>query len=272
MIARPETEAYTTHIADIVKAKYPARELPEYADSSRWAFRIIDFCSGTGCISLLLHSLLSKHYNNLEIIGLDVSPKALQLSKENLQFNEEHGHLEKSALSQVHFEYANILGPDKYVLETCKKTCDILISNPPYISQDAFNKETTRSVRNWEPRLALVPEVSKPELRRVNDSTPEQSLIRSEDTFYHRLLHFHELLGSRILVMEVGDAAQAMRVVEMATHRPDVIEIWRDWLDGQKAEDECGHIYINGRTIDLKGTGKMRAVVLYTTHLHRKKD
>ncbi|KAM3080889.1 hypothetical protein ACMFMG_004850 [Clarireedia jacksonii] len=274
LIPRPETEAYTTHLANIVKAKYLSAELSESTDPApNKAFRIVDFCSGTGCISLLLHSLLSKHHRNLEIIGLDVSPQALQLSRENLLFNQKQGLLKTSAPSQVRFEYADILRQDENILEITKQTCDIIISNPPYISHDAFNKETTRSVRNWEPRLALVPEVSGVELYHLNDSNAEQAVIHPEDTFYHRLLHFYELLRSKILIMEVGDAAQAVRVVEMAMRRPGGIEIWRDWPEGHNdGDDELDYVYINGRRVDVKGTGKMRAVVLYTAHMHRRKD
>ncbi|PQE12103.1 family methyltransferase protein [Rutstroemia sp. NJR-2017a BVV2] len=271
LIPRPETEAYTTHLAEIIKAKYLAPKSPKAAESSPKPFRIIDFCSGSGCISLLLHSLLSKQYSNLEIIGIDVSPKALELSKENLQYNGERGLLEKSALNQVHFEHANMLREYQRILEICKQTCDIIISNPPYISQAAFNKETSRSVRNWEPRLALVPEATKPALSLLKDSSTEKSHMHPEDIFYRGLIRFHRRLKSKILVMEVGDAAQAMRVValQMAMRRRSEIEIWRDWPDGQKADDEADHIDINGHRVDVKGTGTMRAVVLYARQPRR---
>jgi methylase of polypeptide subunit release factors len=51
------------------------------------ALRILDACSGTGCISLLLHHQLSRHFRNLRIIGLDISPTAVALSNENLKRN-----------------------------------------------------------------------------------------------------------------------------------------------------------------------------------------
>jgi hypothetical protein len=72
--------------------------------------------------------------------------------------------------------------------------------------------------------------------------------------------------------MEVGDDAQAMRVVQMASHPHHLIEIWRDWPNGQKAEDEEDHVYVNLRRVDIKGTGQMRAVVLYTVQPERLKN
>jgi HemK-like putative methylase len=259
---RPETEAYTTHLAEIIKAKYPAPEPPEAAKSSQKSLRIIDFCSGSGCISLLLHSLLSKQYSKLKIIGIDVSPKAVELSKENLQHNKELGLLKKSAHNQVHFKHADVLKEQQRIMKMCKQNCDIIISNPPYISPAAFKKETSRSVRNWEPRLALVPEEIRSALSLSKDTSTEK---HPADIFYHHLIHFHRCLKSKILVMEVGDAAQAMRVValQMAKRRLNDIEIWRDWPDGQKADDEVDHIDIQGHRIEVKGTGSMRAVVLY---------
>ncbi|PQE16784.1 family methyltransferase protein [Rutstroemia sp. NJR-2017a BBW] len=271
LIPRPETEAYTTHLAEIIKAKYPAPESPEDAKSSQKPLRIIDFCSGSGCISLLLHSLLSKQFGNLKIIGIDVSPKAVELSKENLKHNRENYLLENSAHDQVLFKHADMLSESEHerIMKICRQTCDIIISNPPYISPAAFKKETSRSVRNWEPRLALVPEETRSALSKSKDTSTEK---HPEDIFYRRLIRLHRCLKSKILVMEVGDAAQAMRVValQLATRRLNDIEIWRDWPDGQRAEDEVDHVEVKGHRIEVKGTGRMRAVVLYYAGpLHR---
>jgi ribosomal protein L11 methylase PrmA len=107
LIDRPETEAYTTHLAELLingsldeqlfsrfKRTPPGRGRRK-APSPRNELNILDVCSGSGCISLLLHSLLSKSkkFPNIKTLGLDISPKAVALADENLAFNISRGHL-----------------------------------------------------------------------------------------------------------------------------------------------------------------------------------
>jgi methylase of polypeptide subunit release factors len=237
--------------------------------------RILDACSGTGCISLLLHHQLSCHFRNLRIIGLDFSPTAVALSKENLKRNLTKGLLQESVIGsadhkmddgpsesaisvpQVQFMTHNIFdGLPKSV-----GPIDIIISNPPYISKAKFNSETTRSVRNWEPKLALVP-------GKCSLLTHTQSpSISPEDIFYYQLLSTHRTSFSKVLLMEVGDEEQAIRVVKLALpHRAiefrNRIEIWRDWPDDVV---DMGEMEIDGHRIFIKGSGKVRAVVLFRT-------
>ena len=111
---------------------------------------------------------------------------------------------------------------------------DILVSNPPYISQRGFEVDTGRSVRNFEPKLALVPSpfsfvhasssasISKSACT-ISCAPTSEFELRSEfeavlpsDIFYNRLLSITSILHPRIAVFEVGDIAQAIRIVEMA--------------------------------------------------------
>ncbi|ESZ93685.1 hypothetical protein SBOR_5925 [Sclerotinia borealis F-4128] len=249
LIPRPETEAYTTHLAELLVKARPF--FYEECKSQQNSLKIIDFCSGTGCISLLLYSLLTKVYPKLEIVGLDISSKALNLSNRNVHFNA----LKASAQQSVSFEFANVLGDEQTILDKCRGVCDVIISNPPYISEEGFNKETTRSVRNWEPRLALVPNASKLGTICSNDNIENVPKVKAEDIFYHRLLHLYLLLKSKILVMEVGDEAQARRVVEMATRSPDRIEIWRDWPDQHESENgRAKYMVIDDHEVVIKGS------------------
>ena len=131
---------------------------------------------------------------------------------------------------------------------------DVVISNPPYISREAFRKETTRSVRNWEPKLALVPH-----------KHPAKGLstgVDPADIFYHRLLELHsQTFKSSVLLMEVGDKEQALRVVKMAIKfigTSNHIEIWADNPGTDVLED----IYIDELKIPVRGTGAFRAVSL----------
>lgn len=181
--------------------------------------RVIDLCTGTGCISLLLHALLAPHFPNLSITGVDISPVALGLAQKNLQHNLQLGQLVARAAKDIHFHRADVLGngydstpPIGSLLRCLAKStshtsehprCDLLISNPPYISRAEFRNGTTgRSVRRFEPELALVPPA-------VSED------CRPEDIFYHRILTLAFELNTKITVLECGDMQQAQRVVAL---------------------------------------------------------
>ena len=55
LIPRPETEIYTTRLAECLRNISHSR-----GKSGREGLRILDLCSGSGCIALLLHSLLKQ--------------------------------------------------------------------------------------------------------------------------------------------------------------------------------------------------------------------
>lgn len=259
---RPETEAYTTHLAELILQGHLNRDLElESSDhpspgEGAWKgdrpLKIMDFCSGTGCISLLLYSLLSKRIPNIKICGYDISEKAHKLSIENLQ-DAEKNHFHHA--SPVEFRKMDIFTEPKEQLwiDSQSKTVDIIISNPPYISHDEFYKSTARSVRNFEPKLALVPE----------GRTRGHDLI-----FFRRLLELHKYFESRILVMEASGKEQCLEIAQEAKQifgEHQRIEIWRDWPGQEPLPNEIRGI--SGEhpkdTLPVRGSGSYRSVVLF---------
>ena len=97
--------------------------------------RILDICSGSGCILL---SLL--HYSNdTSGTGLDISAKAIEVAKENaaaLKLKERVEFIESDLLEQA------------------KETYDIIVANPPYIKTSVIDT-LMPEVREHEPLLAL---------------------------------------------------------------------------------------------------------------------
>ncbi|KAJ5986806.1 hypothetical protein N7451_011171 [Penicillium sp. IBT 35674x] len=191
--------------------------------------RVLDLCTGTGCIALLLHALLAPNFEDMQIVGVDISPTALTLAQKNLAHNMHLDLLTDRAATQVHFHRADVLGvgdePESVpkiqeVLReyfprlessngsTLEFECDLLISNPPYISAADFrNGTTSRSVRRFEPQLALVP-----------PNTPQSGMpdgCNVEDVFYHRILTLSLQSQAKLTVLECGDIMQARRVVGM---------------------------------------------------------
>ena len=287
MLYRPETESYTTHLAELINSHRLDRVLSKYTCQEHDAgeisrsskiphLRILDLCTGSGCIPLLLNSLLSKSVVRVESYGWDISEDAISLAKENLAHNVRLGHVKLSCDNHLRFDVVDIFDLDYKLLRLLIKLSnqktndvkvDIIISNPPYISQEAFKRETTRSVRNWEPRLALVPAKLPPSQLSMG--------IDGADIFYQRLLVLHsDVFRSQLLVMEVGDEAQAIRVARMAlghcnslnirnARERNCVEIWKD----SPETDELQELQVGGDMVLVKGTGNFRAVVSYK-HKH----
>lgn len=96
-------------------------------------FRVLDVCTGSGCI---LAGLLS---NARDVIadGVDISDYAIDLAKRNLDKYSLQANIYKSDL------FGNVSG--KY---------DIIVSNPPYIETEVI-EGLEEQVKDFEPRLAL---------------------------------------------------------------------------------------------------------------------
>lgn len=251
------------HLAHLIKTGHFTSLL---GDSSRTqGLRVVDFCSGTGCIALLLYALLQSAFPILDVHGIDISRKAIDLSRENIRHNISRGFMPSpsSPAQSIRFSLGDIFRPDwQERLFSAPSShreatqCDILISNPPYISVSGFARDTARSVRNYEPKLAQVP------IPRDREAD-----VLEEDVFYSRLLQIGEVLRPKVMLFEVGGAAQARRVVSMAQRRGYLngwtAEIWRDWPDGAPEDDECRSAVVNGTEVAVKGSGHERSVLIY---------
>ena len=104
--------------------------------------RILDMCTGSGCILL---SLL-KYSNECEGIGIDISGKALAVARENAS----HLQLDASFLE------GDLFAPlaDFVSEKTTDRLFDMIVSNPPYI-ETAVIETLMPEVREHEPVLAL---------------------------------------------------------------------------------------------------------------------
>ncbi|KAK2754770.1 hypothetical protein FQN53_008891, partial [Emmonsiellopsis sp. PD_33] len=260
LVPRPETESLTTRTANLLLSTLlpppPPSQPKTQTQTQPPALRIIDLCTGTGCIPLLLHALLAPSFPRLSIYGVDISARALSLARRNLAHNLSLGTVCERARGEVRFLRGDVLrstsmgmgaGADGEVKgiealftgagmgtaagaseagrdstnnnnpsEPAERppthseistdnnnndnTITILISNPPYISPAQFLDGTTaRSVRLFEPRLALVP----PPVSSV-DIDIMGGTVRREDVFYPRILAFAAAEGVRadLVVME----------------------------------------------------------------------
>lgn len=252
LIPRPDTETYTEHTAELLLS-WLSQTAPE-SHTRRQKLRILDLCSGTGCIALLLHSLLkppTSHGNlDLDILGADISKDAIDLGERNLQHNIAKGSLHMDAIRDVSFRQMDILqlarlnpselrrafnksgGADGQHGHTPNpnEPWDVIISNPPYISPRDYEAggKTETSVRKYEPKLALVPPPS-------TSSLAKSPATDQGDLFYGPLMDLMGGLGAKLLVMEIGDSQQAVRVHELAVKQftgyrdhAMLFEVWKD--------------------------------------------
>lgn len=180
LIPRAETEETASHLASLLKRNA----------------KVVDLCTGTGCIPLLLAAQAE-----VATVGVDISPRALSLAVQNRSHNSDA----LKAASKVEFIEGDVLGNEEellYSIHACfdeidpqppRETVDVVVANPPYISAGGYARETARSVRLWEPRLALEAD-------------------QDGDVFYPHIGRIAWELGAAAVVAEVGGLAQAERV------------------------------------------------------------
>lgn len=124
LIPRPETEQLVDLVLKSAQVRANAKPL------------VVDVGTGTGCIIL---SLASEMRDGV-FVGLDISPEALTLAKENASFTGLEG--------RVLFAESDGCG------EFDPASVDVLVSNPPYIPSHVVDGLEPH-IRDHEPRLAL---------------------------------------------------------------------------------------------------------------------
>ncbi len=101
--------------------------------------KILDIGSGSGNIALAL----AKNLSNTEVVGIDVSEEAVELAKRNAEVAE---------LSlQVKFFKLDIFD---YDISKTKDKFDIVVSNPPYVSDEEY-QTLQKEIIEYEPSLAV---------------------------------------------------------------------------------------------------------------------
>ncbi|MCL2742428.1 MAG: peptide chain release factor N(5)-glutamine methyltransferase [Planctomycetaceae bacterium] len=133
LIPRPETEDLVIKTLDILKT------LPENTRP-----RLCDAGTGSGAIAVAAAKNWSKHLaaptDENKIIAVDIDENALSLAKTNAEKN--------GVADRIEFIQSDLL-------ENTEGTFDIIVSNPPYISQSEYDA-LPPLVKNYEPQLALL--------------------------------------------------------------------------------------------------------------------
>lgn len=135
LIPRPETEAL---VAEAVKT---ASRLFR-SSFGKAAIRVLDLCTGSGCIAWSIALAVP----GVEVVGVDVSPEALEVARTQ-DFARE---LKETGAKAPQFVEANILAEEIPVTGEF----DVIVSNPPYVL-DSQKSSMRRNVLDYEPLIAL---------------------------------------------------------------------------------------------------------------------
>lgn len=95
--------------------------------------KILDIGTGSGAISLAL----SKNLKDSKIIGVDISKKAIDLANEN----------------KIKLNINNVEFKESDIFSNIEEKFDIIVSNPPYINKEDFEKIDKKLY--YEPQNAL---------------------------------------------------------------------------------------------------------------------
>jgi release factor glutamine methyltransferase len=98
---------------------------------------IVDACTGSGCIAIVL----AKHLSQAKVYACDISTEALEIAQRNAQKHD----------ITIEFLHCDILQE-----AACEQLpqCTVLVSNPPYVMQSE-KTAMHANVLNFEPNLAL---------------------------------------------------------------------------------------------------------------------
>ena len=106
---------------------------PQATDDAR---RILDICTGSGCIAITL----GLNIPNSEVTGWDISEDALRIAQ---------GNVEMLKARNVRIEYQDALA-----LPKAAEAADLIVSNPPYICEKE-KADMEKNVLEHEPSIAL---------------------------------------------------------------------------------------------------------------------
>ena len=106
----------------------------EFLSKSKGSLKIIDFCTGSGCILLSI----AKKFPNHEYIGLDKSELAIKTAEKN-----------RKSLGLKNVQFFN-----QDIFEYNQSKADLLLCNPPYLAKHEIDS-LEQSVRDYDPLSAL---------------------------------------------------------------------------------------------------------------------
>ncbi|KAH8550400.1 S-adenosyl-L-methionine-dependent methyltransferase [Umbelopsis sp. PMI_123] len=180
--------------------------LLEHLNQHHGKRRILDLCTGSGCIALALARHLDQ--GTADIHAVDISSSALSLARLNASL------LSSQLANPVKIEKMDVLNTEDFKLGGAPY--DLIVSNPPYVTQAEY-AELTADVKEWEDHDALVAD---------NDGMAFHLHIAN-------VIGKHNVLSSSQswprLVMEIGGTHQVDRLTKALKDNGLLrVEVWKD--------------------------------------------
>jgi len=119
---RPETELIIENVL-------------EYFPQKNTDLKILDICTGSGCLAISL----AKEYPLSQVTATDISLKALDIAKYNA--------INLNCKKRIEFIKCDLVNTNS--------TYDIVVCNPPYLSEDEY-KKTSLEIQLFEPKIAFI--------------------------------------------------------------------------------------------------------------------
>jgi release factor glutamine methyltransferase len=129
LIPRPDTE---TLVEDVLQTARIAAGLE--------APRVLDLCTGSGCIA----AALAHNLKGAIVLATDISPAAVAVARRNIE--------RLGLAGRVMVEEGDLYEPLTRVVDA--RPFDLIVANPPYIPSMQL-ESLDRSVRDYEPMAAL---------------------------------------------------------------------------------------------------------------------
>ena len=225
---------------------------------------MLDLCTGTGCIPILLCHLRRQSGGITVAYGVDISTEAVSLARENAsdqsltpssghdclashgaevevtgelsgRTNQYRGTVDPIGTNVVDDGHrstldvigANILEEDfvQSVLSRMDPPFDVITSNPPYVPLDEYER-LPDSVKEWEDRRALLGDLPT---HRSEDASPKGRGL----AFYHRIAEIVSidgvLSGDGVVALEVGEnQTEEVRDILKECGKVSGTEVWKD--------------------------------------------
>ncbi|KAI8385491.1 N-6 Adenine-specific DNA methylases signature [Nakaseomyces glabratus] len=155
LIPRWETEEWALKLARAI-ARYSSQQ----PLAQPLKLTLVDLCTGTGCVPIGIHDELARAPSLIKYTAVDVSPQAIDLCRLNVGRRaievKQVDVLRRDSPADIVGGPGRGLGLGRVPGRGRGPAIDILLCNPPYIPRKAFTRTTARSVRLYEPRLALI--------------------------------------------------------------------------------------------------------------------
>ncbi len=175
LIPRPETEELVSIV--VRENKNP--------------LKIIDFCTGSGCIALAL----KKVFPSAEVMATDVSGEALKVAE---------GNAKKNNLEVKFFQEDVLIASSEF------EQVDLIISNPPYVLE-SDKQNMSPNVLNHEPHLALfVPDEDALKFYKAIAERAAQILKKGGKLYFE----IHEEKGKEVAALLVENGFSEVRILK----------------------------------------------------------